>query len=197
MMSLLAATRAALGPAPRSLSRRVPPVSSWPEWATRHDELSRVKDAYGPLLDRGEAQWGYAFIANVLLFEPGNSVSVAGVVHAPPGARGAHLEELERASEVLPTMKADAADPDIASLAASIAKETERFFSRPVPPVASGGVPLLCSTVMIDPSHLPYPYLAARFFPVMVSSERPEVIVLPWRAWAPDVVQAWTAVAIA
>jgi hypothetical protein len=195
-MTLLEATRQALGPAPRKLSGRLSALfDPWPSWLVPTDEQARIKTVWRELLDQGDVVWGHVVSANQLLWAPGSITSVASVVHVAAGDRSVHIEELERAANRIPHVRADSVDEGLATLGASVAKEVGREFSLPVPPLVGDGRPLLFSTVLIAPHHLPLPYLAAGFLPLMASAKHREVILLPSRAWSADLVEAWTAFA--
>ena len=174
-MTLLEATREALGPAPRRMRLRLRDVDrSTSEW----------------LADQGEVKLAVAvWTANSLLVPSPNHGRVLAI-HPPPGAPDVDLLELYDIANVLGSLGPMQREPDMAAMV-QILQHAPDVQQHGIPIALTAGRKLVISTIHISNADLPTSFLASTFFPVFVHEKSKFAVLLPSRFWADDLRLAW------
>jgi hypothetical protein len=81
---------------------------------------------------------------------------------------------------------------ELEAYAKYLTNERIRAFGIPVPPSISPDLDCLTSTIFFVRKHLPVPYLANAYFPILVSPRDPKIVmVVPSRYWSWRMVLMW------
>lgn len=189
--------RAALGPAPRpplDALERPPP----PSWCDDADPLTLLWQRHDTLVRDGVVVWAHLFMANAVLFEPGDSDAPAGAVYSLDPIYDRHPEWLEPIGNRLFTfhegedmaydddmLAAVPLAPEVVNLRHSLRSGYERSFGQPIPPELAGGRRVYSTTVMIHRAHLPEGHLTTMRVPLLVERRHhdPAALVVPGRYW--------------
>lgn len=190
MTTLLDTTRAALGPAPRTLR-------AWdnlepPRWMKAEDPLRATYARGLDLLKTGDVVWGFVVQANAQLFQAGDTSCPGHVIFGARPEDGVGPEPLMRAAQAVFALKgANPEDPGLARIAQAMTDEQARHPALDLPSAVTRGVPMRLAVVMIHRAHLPCGYLATSALPLVVSRDATEVAVLPVRHWEKALVTGW------
>ena len=160
-MKLLAATRAALGPAPR------------------RGRVAIDANDVGWFVDHGALVLGFTAV-------PGPN---ACIIHAMPGTLDVSLPELIDVANELPRY-ANAHTEALSRIAPMLAPGA-RFPRFPLPAVATHGRALALSSVALAGSALPRSWVGVQFVPLLVHADSPACAVLPAHLWSDDLRLAW------
>jgi hypothetical protein len=191
VLDVLASTTARLGAAPRRIAYPRDVISPpKPAWLGIHDGLWKAEAARPWLIQHGRLVRGWLVMANDLLFHRGERAYPGLVLYAPAGDVDAEsLEEI--ATAVFEMRGRELVAPQLAALAAELAKPAARPFDLRVPPAVARGHDVRIGSLVIHRKHLPRPYLAAPLLPILVHAEAPAVTLLPAPLWADDLRDAW------
>ncbi len=190
MNRILAATRTALGPAPRTVaSWEIPKV---PTWLKKSDPLFRGYARQPALLASGDLVFGYVVQANANLFEPGPMDHPATVIFGARPDVELDIAALEAIASAASGFK-DTTPRDLAlrRVADALTKEEERHAPFDLPPAITSGLPARMGDMMIHRAYLPTGQLAACLLPLVVSPARDEAMLLPRALWGVDLVRGY------
>ncbi len=192
MSSLLARSRAAFGPAPRSIPAH--DVVEPPPWMKADDLLRAAYRDRTALFETGDIVWGHVVQANSQLLRRGDVALPAHVLYASLPEGEPDPERLERAADRTFALKGRTpADPELARVAGALADDAPRHPPFDLPVAIHEGMPMRLAIVVVHPRLLPRPYLASFLVPLLASRARDSVVVLPVRHWASDLVDGWLA----
>jgi hypothetical protein len=202
-VAALQACRERFGPPPRSLGpddAEAFRLALDPEleeaFAADDDKLLRVVEEQDALRDRGLVVWGHLVQANSILFDPDNTGTLpANVLYSTDPFFDGRASVLGRIARGLFAQKGTSgADRELREFVRIITDEYERLLRRELPRGYCGGRSVHFATFLVQPSHLPGNCLRRPVFPLVVSPEETEaVMVLPSRYWPPEVVAQWQA----
>lgn len=164
-----------------------------PSWCSDTDDLTiffRHKDR---LLENGEVVWGHIVQANSLLFSPGKDNCPGEMVYVPNPKAVVDPQELATVASRLFDLKGtEPGDPGLASIANYITDERIRVYGLRVPSAVSPRLTCAVSTVFFARHHLPQRQLCSPLMPIIISVEKPRVVMpLPARYWPEELVQWW------
>jgi hypothetical protein len=190
MLDLLAATAAALGPAPRRVAAlpESPPAPP-PPWLKSADRLLDSEAARQRLLREGSVVLSWLVTCHEALFVEGTVGYPAFVVYAPRGGASAEVL-IDAAAAIENARHQGVADPELLNLAKAIDVKDARFVRR-VPSSVAQGYELRTASILVHRTHLPRPVLEAKLLPLLVHPEIESVVLLPVTLWAEDLRTAW------
>jgi hypothetical protein len=189
-MNVLDPTRAAFGPAPRT-------IKTWdhlepPRWMKGDDPLRATYTGLRDLLTKGDVVWGRIVQANTLLFRPGGEDCPADVLFgADPGVDLAP-RRLDAAADAAFALKGKTPeDEGLARVARALTNEMERHGPVDLPDAVTHGARMRMVTIMVHRGQLPCGWLASTVLPLLVTPDRDFGMILPKRYWAGDLVRGW------
>jgi hypothetical protein len=190
MSTLLDETRQLLGPAPRSIVTRDNLVP--PSWMKQGDPLRRGYEGWVDLLLNGDLIWGHLVQANATLFRPGNEAAPAQVIYGARSDEDISPDRLRRIAIATIGFKGrNGLAPPLDRVAAALTAETGRHDPFDLPAAITHGVEARLAIVMVHREHLPTRMLSSFFLPLVASSARDAVAILPRRHWGGDLVRGW------
>jgi len=189
----LAALAARLGAAPREPSeelREAAHLPALPEWLEPPDALYAAVTQHDLLLAEGRLALGYLFMANSVLFEPGDSDAPAGAVYSFDPVVHRFPDKLERTGGRLFAFHGDTGapvdDPWLRATEDSLRTGFERPMHERVPPEMADGHALFHTSVMVYRDHLPSGQLTDGLVPLLVAPRGTEprtAIIVPGPLW--------------
>ena len=198
MIKFLAACRKNFGKAPRSFSfwkrltyLRIPK----PLWlrANPSDKLKTLFDHVDDLYSNGVVVWAHVVQANQLMFQAGSENCPGEVVYSLLDPRSIELETLQDVAQSLFSLKGTSPDdPNLFSIADYLTNERIRVFGLDVPSTISPQIPFKISTTFFVRKHLPGGKLSTPILPVIVSKNKPHVVLpLPQKYWPDELIDWW------
>ena len=190
MSVLLAKTRAAFGPAPRT-------IRTWdhvvpPSWMSHDDPLRKSFDRARDLMVHGDIVWGHIVQANTLLFSPGDADCPADVLFGSNPSDDLSPQRLQAAASAAMALKGTRpVDEGLHRVAAALTDEMSRHPGLDLPDALTRGAPMRMAVIMVHRVYLPLRYLAFSALPLVVSRARDAVMLLPVRHWDESLVRAW------
>ncbi|MGD0526870.1 MAG: hypothetical protein ABSE49_17115 [Polyangiaceae bacterium] len=196
MLDLLAATAAALGPAPRRVEALPPsPATPPPPWLKPSDRLLDSEADRERLLREGSVVLSWVVTCNDALLVDGTVGYPAFVVYARRG--GVSVEVLiDAAGAIERARHRGAGDPELGELVKALAGREARP-GRRLPSSVAQGYKLRGTTILVHRTHLPRPILAAELLPLLVHPTLDSAVLLPVTMWAEDLRTAWLHLAAA
>jgi hypothetical protein len=163
-----------------------------PKWAQK-DRINVIFEQQNILLTNGFITWGRIVQANNYLFYPGRSNLPADVVFCPNPQKEVSFEALATLAKNLYRLKnTTPEDPDLAKFAAMLTDEYDHHFGLSLPKSLSPDFSTELSTFFVVSRHLPNGYLSQSYFPLLVTPDRPRVVmILPSKYWSEAMVDWW------
>jgi hypothetical protein len=187
MQHLIQACRERVGDPPRTPSRAERETFHIPRpvWLEKGDGLRATLQDQEKLRDHGHVRWAAISMANYQLWQPGASTCPGLVVFSLDTDFDDRPFELrEIATAVYDLGDEEQEDPQLDELRHHIVDELSRPASVPIPESLAGQPGLFVSSILLERAHLPFGYLAAPVFPVLVNHEvSRQVVVLPAAYW--------------
>jgi hypothetical protein len=187
MQHLIQACRERIGDPPRTFSRaeRETFHIPRPEWLEKRDGLGSILREQEKLRDNGQVRWGAISMANFQLWAPGCTTCpglIAFSLDTSFDDRPFELREI--ATAVFDLRDEEQEDPELAELRHFVVDELARPSCFPVPESLTGQPGLCISSILLERTHLPFGYLAAPVFPILVNPEvSKQVVLLPAAYW--------------
>jgi hypothetical protein len=160
----------------------------------RRDKLRLILRDQDLLRDCGRVVWGFLVQANNILFDPANrQVLPANVIYSPDQYFDGRVSVLEGIAHKLFELKGTSPrDKELRRFARAITDELLRTMRLPLPGSLCENREVYFTTCFVQPSHLPDGYLAASYFPLVISPEQTEaVMILPSAYWPDELRAAW------
>lgn len=165
-----------------------------PEWMEEDDELAAIYREQARLLADGDVVWGWIVQANSKLYDDDGDLAHPGtMVYYERPTNDESLETLAEVARALGDLKGTRPDdPEERAYADMLTGEVERAMTLRPPRSIIGDLPIRSTGVMFHRKHLPVPYLANQFLPILTTrSPSGAAMVLPARFWAADLLDAW------
>ena len=175
-----------------------PRMTGWTgglKYGFSRDPLADVAREFPTIMSRGRLAYGFIYMANVKLFDPGVKDLPAGVVYSFDPAVWRQTLLMEGVGQRLLGFYAGGdgwhlqppLSPAVRQLVDDHHTGLERSFHRPVPRVFTGGWALYASTILCFRDHLPGGRLLTQHVPLLVDVERekgpPLAVVVPAEFW--------------
>jgi hypothetical protein len=198
LAELLDAIRRSAGDPPRTIGLlkrsylRIDP----PGWMIDYDDdrFLRLYQDQHLLFKQGEVVWAHLVQANSNLFYPEDPDDLpAAVVCGYDRYFDDHLDDLSFIAHHLFEIKGRTMrHPQLARLAEHLQDEMEVLFNHPLPDILPTPAVAHFTCLMVHRKHLPVPYLAQPWFPLLVLPDQtPMSMILPSRYWPQELVHAW------
>jgi len=191
MRRVLDRLRDAVPPVPRNPDGIVLPPP--PDWAL-NDPLWGIWQHGADVLRRGEAVVGWIYMANDVLWRPGDDNAPGGVVYSFDRALTDVPERLAPVAHELYRYHVDSADTVPLPLAAwertlydQVYSGLERPFHQRLPPSIAGSRIIYHSSVFFFREHLPTGHLTDHAVPLIVDREETGIALIPPVEWWPGV----------
>lgn len=141
----------------------------------------------------GRVTWAALVLAQQRLYAPGDLDSTAMVVYSFDKYFDANPHALERIAGSCGALKTTIPkDAILVTFAAEVRNDNPREIDRQVPVALTAGRQVRYETLYVQRHRLPTGYLAAQFFPVIISPSQPtQPMLLPLELWAPELIEAW------
>ncbi len=183
-----------LGPQPRVLTVEVLgdfARPSRPSWMNSDKEpLNLLWKEHRTLLRHGEVTFGYIYMANSSLFEPGDEDAPAGMLHSFDPYVQRNPEILESIGNELYSNYADGSPlpqgPWFQASHEAVTNDMNRAFGHLLPPTLTQGHAVYLSTPMIHREHLSNSVLEAHLIPILAARDPTTTgttMILPYDLW--------------
>lgn len=166
-----------------------------PRWCRRwQDDLMIVYREQDKLMREGGVALAVLVQANLKLFSKGGpKAAPASVLYTTDGEMEDPVLRLTEISQKLYALKnTKPEDEDERRFARIVSYEMGRKFRVSVPESLSQGLDVTYTTIMIHRKHLPFGYLTAGYFPLLIHQESRAAMILPARYWPEELIADWT-----
>jgi len=190
---LLRALAARLGPAPRRIdgelaqAMALPPA---PPWLEPGHALEQIRRDHALVVERGRLAPAVLFMANTVLYEPGEADAPAAAVYSFDPAVAAFPGKLRRAGERLFAFHEFQGDPPTDPWQRQLVAALDTGMAWPqhlrVPPELCEGHAMFVGSVMLYRAHLPGGWLADARVPLLVGPSGMDprsALVVPGALW--------------
>lgn len=170
----------------------LPPAPDW--LLNPHDKLSLTRTRWAEFYQSGELVWGMFYIANVVLWKPGEQNAPAGILYSFDPVIQQDLSLLEDIAYRLGVLRdpKHPVPPGMQDFAQLIRDDRGRRLQHPIHSALTFGRAVYHAPVMIYRSHLPTRKVVNQPFPLLVrrGPEQPCILV-PSRYWPKRLSDAW------
>lgn len=165
-----------------------------PAWLGSGDALHAARKAWPRLYREGGVVWGRIFIANNVLWAPGDVDAPAVVLYSFDPSIRADPARLDGICHALSLLRDEErpVPPGLAQMRTLVTDDYARPVQEPISDRLTWGRAVFLAAVMIHRQHLPAPMLTGLSLPLLVCpGERQPCLVVPLRYWPASLCKAW------